>query len=71
MIQSKEKPSIVTGWYRHYKGNIYFVLDVAQNAETGQWCVVYLGEQLWIRPLDHFIGWVQVDDQLIQRYCRI
>lgn len=50
--------SIAPGTYRHYKGPLYEVLDVARHSETEEWFVVYralYGERgLWIRPLAMF-----------------
>lgn len=48
-----------TGRYRHYKGNFYEVIGVAEHSETGEKLVVYrpeYGERgLWVRPLAMFI----------------
>lgn len=45
--------------YRHFKGNLYQVEDVATHSETGETYVVYrqmYGEKtLWIRPLAMFL----------------
>ncbi len=45
--------------YKHFKGNIYRVEDVAKHSETGETYVVYrqmYGEKsLWIRPLEMFL----------------
>lgn len=47
------------GIYRHFKGNEYEVIDVAQDSETLKEFVVYralYGEKkLWIRPLEMFL----------------
>lgn len=47
-----------TGRYRHYKGNFYDVIGVAEHSETGEKLVVYrpdYGERgLWVRPLSMF-----------------
>lgn len=44
--------------YRHFKGNMYIVLDVARDSETGEKIVVYqalYGEQLkWTRTYEMF-----------------
>ena len=44
--------------YRHYKGNYYFVEDIATHSETGEKMVVYralYGDHgLWVRPYDMF-----------------
>ena len=46
--------------YRHFKGNRYYVEDVARNSETGEAMVVYralYGEgALWVRPLRMFLS---------------
>lgn len=46
------------GIYRHYKGNLYEVLDVARHSETEEYLVVYralYGDYgLWVRPLAMF-----------------
>ena len=45
--------------YKHFKGNLYRVEDVAKHSETGEVYVVYrqmYGEELlWIRPLEMFL----------------
>lgn len=42
------------GVYRHFKGNLYQLLDVARHSETGEEMVIYralYGERgLWVRP---------------------
>lgn len=46
--------------YKHFKGDLYIVLDIAKNTETKEECVVYrvlYGENiLWVRPLDMFLS---------------
>ena len=46
------------GIYRHFKGNLYEVLSVAQHSETLEYYVVYralYGEfGTWVRPLTMF-----------------
>ncbi len=45
--------------YKHFKGNLYRVEDVATHSETGETYVVYrqmYGEKsLWVRPLAMFL----------------
>jgi hypothetical protein len=47
---------IEKGIYKHYKGNLYEVIDVANHSETLEKMVVYkalYGEgQLWVRPIE-------------------
>ena len=48
--------------YRHFKGNYYFVADVAYDSETKERMVVYKplynredNRQLWVRPEKMFL----------------
>ena len=49
---------ITAGLYRHFKGNMYRVLLIAQHTETGEDMVLYRAEygdhQLYVRPYDMF-----------------
>lgn len=46
--------------YRHFKGNLYLVEDIAIHSETGEKFVVYRAlygsQELYIRPYDMFIS---------------
>jgi len=61
------------GRYRHYKGGAYEVLGVATHSETEERHVVYrplYGEgALWIRPLEMFVEWVEVDGEQKPRFA--
>ena len=65
---------ITPGTYRHYKGNLYEVLDVATHSETEEQLVVYralYGERgLWVRPLGMFTESVVVDGVAMLRFAR-
>ena len=65
-------PELRPGIYRHYKGNLYQVLDVARHSETEEWFVVYrplYGERgLWIRPLAMFTERVQWSGESVERF---
>ena len=46
--------------YRHFKGNLYLVEDIATHSETGEKFVVYRAlygsQDLYIRPYDMFLS---------------
>ncbi len=64
--------SFKAGLYRHYKGNDYFVFEVATHSETRELMVVYrclYGDfSWWIRPLDMFTESVELAGELIARF---
>ena len=49
---------IIGGFYRHFKGNEYKVLDVARHSETGEVLVVYqdMSGCIWARHYDMFMS---------------
>lgn len=67
--------SIQTGIYRHYKGNLYQVEEVATHSETQEKMVVYrpmYGEKaLWVRPLTMFIEHIEIDGKRQPRFAFI
>ena len=60
------------GIYKHYKGNLYEVVDVARHSETEEHLVVYktlYGDfSTWVRPLDMFQETVEVDGEQVARF---
>jgi hypothetical protein len=64
--------TITKGIYRHYKGNLYEVLDLARHSESLEYMVVYKALYgdfgLWVRPYDMFIEDVIVDNQSKKRF---
>lgn len=50
----------INGIYKHFKGDYYLVIDIANCSETKEKYVVYrrlYGDgSLWIRPLDMFLS---------------
>ena len=60
------------GFYRHFKGGEYEVLDIAIHSETNELMVVYrclYGDfALWVRPLDMFLATVDIDGKTTPRF---
>jgi hypothetical protein len=58
--------------YRHFKGKEYLVFHIAKHSETLEELVVYqalYGEKgIWVRPLDMFLGQVEVNGMLVNRF---
>lgn len=65
------------GLYKHYKGNLYEVIGVAQHSETLEQLVVYKatyqkeGENLWVRHLQMFSETVVIDGIEKKRFEKI
>lgn len=63
------------GLYRHYKGNLYRVLDTVRHSETLEPMTLYralYGENgLWVRPAAMFAEQVLIDGVTQARFARI
>ena len=68
-------PVVEPGRYRHYKGNEYEVIGMAQHSETREAMVVYrplYGEGgLWVRPAAMFAEDVTIDGKTQPRFSRL
>jgi hypothetical protein len=60
------------GIYRHFKGNLYQLMDQARHSETQDEYVVYralYGERgLWVRPLAMFREQIERDGKVMARF---
>ncbi|MDO4503408.1 MAG: DUF1653 domain-containing protein [Coriobacteriia bacterium] len=61
--------------YRHFKGDLYLVEDVARHSETDEELVIYrklYGDcSLWVRPKDMFLSEVdRVKHPDVEQRCR-
>jgi hypothetical protein len=66
-------PDISPGLYRHYKGQLYQVWQLARHSETREWLVVYqalYGDYgWWVRPATMFGEEVDVAGQRQPRFA--
>lgn len=57
----------IKGVYRHYKGDLYLVEDIAYHSETQDKLVIYRAlygnNKLWARPYDMFLEEVNKNGQ--------
>ena len=57
----------IKGIYKHYKGDLYIVEDIAYNSETLEKMVVYRAlyedGKVWVRPYDMFFDEVNKNGQ--------
>ncbi|MDF3013204.1 MAG: hypothetical protein K0Q78_1408 [Cellvibrio sp.] len=64
--------ALKSGLYRHYKGNDYFVFQVATHSESREPLVFYrclYGDySWWVRPLDMFLETVELAGETIPRF---
>ncbi|MEH8015623.1 DUF1653 domain-containing protein [Rheinheimera muenzenbergensis] len=74
-MNNKLKPPLQPGFYQHYKGAYYQVIDCARHSETEQWLVIYRALYgdfgLWARPLDMFTENVEIAGELLPRFLYI
>ena len=63
------------GVYRHFKGNLYELVDVAKHSETLEDMVVYralYGEGgLWVRPLSMWNEYVESGGGRVRRFEKV
>lgn len=61
-------------YYRHFKGNLYYVIEIATHTETGEKMVVYrdtnYDQKVWVRPLEMFEEKVMnAEGKLVPRFA--
>jgi hypothetical protein len=63
------------GLYRHYKGNLYEVLDTVRHSETLEpmtlYRALYGDKGLWVRPAAMFAEAVVIDGVQQARFARV
>lgn len=63
---------VSTGFYKHYKGGIYYVTHIAKHTETDENMVIYRSAddstQYFARPQSIFTELITVDGKKIHRF---
>lgn len=59
--------------YRHFKGDIYYILDIAKHTETEEDMVVYTkfgaaDDTVWVRPLSMWNDIVEINGEKQPRF---
>jgi len=71
-MQFESSDLITPGIYRHYKGQDYFVFEVARHSESRELLVIYrclYGDySWWVRPLAMFVETVELAGETIPRF---
>ena len=66
---------MISGKYRHYKGDEYEIITVAKNRETSEEIVVYRAlygnKEIWARPLNNFTDTIEQDGKSVPRFEKI
>lgn len=72
MKATAEHPTIKPGYYQHYKGPYYQVLELARHSETEEWLVIYRPmydeASLWARPLTMFSEHIELQGVQVPRF---
>jgi hypothetical protein len=77
MSEENLPPLVVTppGTYRHYKGNLYEVLDTVRHSESLEPMTLYralYGQRgLWVRPAAMFAEDVVIDGVQMPRFAKV
>ena len=68
-------PTAAPGLYRHYKGNLYEVIDTVRHSETLEpmtlYRALYAERGLWVRPAAMFLENVELDGSVQPRFTRL
>lgn len=77
MAAGLDSSTVEPGAYRHYKGKLYRVIGTAKHSETLEPLVIYEAlyenavSKLWARPLELFLGFVEVGGKKVRRFERV
>ena len=69
------RETIVPGIYRHFKGNLYEVLNIALHSETKQVLVIYRSVEksgvVWARPAEMWNDEVDFEGEKVKRFALV
>ncbi len=74
-----DTPELAKGTYRHYKGGVYEVIELACHTETLEWYVVYQSVErneqglpsIWVRPYDMFVEIIKINGVSTPRFKKV
>ena len=73
--QADAPPELRPGIYRHYKGNLYEVIDTVRHSETLEPLTLYralYGDRgLWVRPAAMFNETIMLDGHTQPRFTKV
>jgi len=76
-MKNKKDQLIPGAIYEHYKGKRYKILGISCDSEDLTWYVVYETlynndvSKIWHRPLDMFLGTLEINGVVVERFKRI
>lgn len=67
--------SVGSKWYHHKNSEkIYVVIAVGLQESTEELCIIYkneLDDIVWVRNLNSFIGYADIDNKSVQRFILV
>ncbi len=75
-MENFELKTIEKGIYKHYKGNLYEVIDTVIHSETLETLVLYKPlykekPELWVRPYLMFLENVILNEKQVRRFVKV
>lgn len=65
---------IKKGIYRHFKGGLYELIDIARHSETEEKMVIYRSLEnniIWVRPLKMWEEEIKKDGKIYKRFTYV
>ena len=76
MADTRDRPLLAPGVYKHYKGKEYNVIGVGKDTETEELVVIYRPRYesdvaYWVRPYVMFIDDVPLERGSVPRFVKV